>query len=308
MSASLSFSALGTTATVVVTDPERLDAAVDILTVELWSLDLACSRFRDDSELARVNARAGDTVEVSALFAAALRVALDAARDTDGIVDPTLGAQLNNAGYNCTFELVRERERWTIAPATPSSQLWREIELHEHQLRIPAGCVLDLGATAKAFAADRAAERIAHETGTAAIVSLGGDIATAGEAPAGGWCVRIADDHAAPLDSPGPCVCIESGGLATSSTAVRRWHTDKGEAHHLLDPRTGLPADSPWRTVSVAAPSCVDANVASTAAIVLGDSAPRWLAERGLPARFVANDGGTVHVFGWPSDELAVAA
>lgn len=308
MSASLSFSALGTTATVVVTDPERLDAAVDILAVELWSLDLACSRFRDDSELARVNARAGDTVEVSALFAAALRVALDAARDTDGIVDPTLGAQMNNAGYNCTFELVRERERWTIAPATPSSQLWREIELHERRLRIPAGCVLDLGATAKAFAADRAAERVAHETGAAAIVSIGGDIATAGEAPAGGWCVRIADDHAAPLDSPGPCVCIESGGLATSSTAVRRWRTDSGEAHHLLDPRTGLPADSPWRTVSVAAPSCVDANVASTAAIVLGDNAPRWLAERGLAARLVANDGGAVHVFGWPTDELAVAA
>jgi thiamine biosynthesis lipoprotein len=138
-------------------------------------------------------------------------------------------------------------------------------------------------------------------------VSLGGDSAVAG-APDGGWCIRLSDDHSAPLDAPGPCVSIETGGLATSSTAVRRWRTDSGEAHHLLDPRTGLPADSPWRTVSVAAPSCVDANVASTAAIVLGESAPRWLAERGLPARLVATDGGAVHVFGWPSDELAVAA
>jgi thiamine biosynthesis lipoprotein len=116
------------------------------------------------------------------------------------------------------------------------------------------------------------------------------------------------DDHSAPLDRPGPCVCIENGGLATSSTAVRRWRTESGEAHHLLDPRTGLPARSPWRTVSVAAASCVAANVASTASIVLGDGAPRWLAERGLAARLVANDGGAVHVFGWPGDELAVAA
>jgi thiamine biosynthesis lipoprotein len=307
VSASRSFSALGTTAIVVVDDDRRLDAAVDLLAVELWSIDLACSRFRDDSELAHVNAHMGETVEISDLFAAALRTALDAAEQTDGLVDPTLGAHLRNAGYDRTFSLVRDRERWTIEPLERTQGQWREIELSEHSVRVPRGCELDLGATAKAFAADQAAERIARETGTAALVSLGGDIAAAGDAPDGGWCIRIADDHGAPLHTVGPCVCIEAGGLATSSTAVRRWHTDDGVAHHLLDPRTGLPARSPWRTVSVAAQSCVDANVASTAAIVLGDVAPQWLAERGLAARLVANDGATIHVSGWPV-ELAVAA
>lgn len=308
MSASLSFDALGTTVSVVVDDAEQLDAAVDILAVELWSIDLACSRFRDDSELARINARAGETVEVSDLFATSLRVALDAAEQTGGLVDPTLGAHLRNAGYDRTFALVRERKRWTIETLARKQEQWRAIELTDNHVRIPRGCELDLGATAKALAADRAAARIARGTGTAALVSFGGDIATAGTAPKGGWCIRIADDHTAPLDSPGPCVCIETGGLATSSTAVRRWRTDTGEAHHLLDPHTGLPARSPWRTVSVAARSCVDANVASTASIILGDRAPQWLAERGLAARLVSNDGSTVHVFGWPSDELAVAA
>ncbi|HEX5448554.1 MAG TPA: FAD:protein FMN transferase [Gaiellaceae bacterium] len=307
MTASLSFEALGTTASVVVTHDEQLDAAVDILAAELRAIDLACSRFRKDSELARVNAYAGELVPISDLFAAALRVALDAADTTNGLVDPTLGANLRNVGYDRTFSLIRERDNWAIVRSTPKHGRWREIELNEQTVRIPLGCELDLGATAKAFAADRAAERIARRTGSATLVSLGGDVATAG-APDGGWCIRLAEDHTAPLDSPGPCVCIENGGLATSSTAVRRWQTDSGEAHHLLDPRTGRPADSPWRTVSVAASSCVDANIASTAAIVLGDSAPRWLAERGLPARLVANDGGAVHVFGWPSDELAVAA
>lgn len=308
MSASLSFSALGTTASVVVEDATQLDNAVDLLAIELWSIDLACSRFRDDSELVRVNARAGETVEVSELFTVALRTALDAAEETNGLVDPTLGAHLRNVGYDRTFSLVRERERWTIAPLARTQGQWQQIEVGAGYVRIPRGCELDLGATAKALAADRAAERIARETGTAALVSLGGDIATAGDTPAGGWCIRIADDHGAPLDTPGPCVCIETGGLATSSTAVRRWRTDDGEAHHLLDPRTGLPASSPWRTVSVAAQTCVDANVASTAAMLLGDRAPQWLAERGLPARLVSNDGSAVHVFGWPSDELAVAA
>lgn len=307
MTASLSFSALGTTATVAVTDDTQLDSAVDILAAELWSIDLACSRFRNDSELTRVNEDAGTAVEVSDLFAAALRVALDAAETTNGLVDPTLGAHLRGVGYDRTFALVRDREHWTIVPRAPSHELWREIELDDRSVRLPTGCELDLGATAKAFAADRAAERIARITGSPTLVSLGGDIGTAG-APDGGWCIRLADDHAAALDAPGPCVCIESGGLATSSTTVRRWRTSSGDAHHLLDPRTGLPADSPWRTVSVAASSCVEANVASTAAIVLGDSAPRWLAERGLPARLVANDGGAVHVFGWPTDELATAA
>ncbi|HJX46462.1 MAG TPA: FAD:protein FMN transferase, partial [Gaiellaceae bacterium] len=133
------------------------------------------------------------------------------------------------------------------------------------------------------------------------LVSLGGDIAIAGSAPVGGWPVRIADDHAAPLDGPGPTVALESGGLATSSTTVRRWRSGSDALHHLVDPRTGRPAESPWRTVSVAAKSCVDANVASTASFLL-DDAPAWLEARGLPARLVSIGGGRAVVAGWPED------
>jgi thiamine biosynthesis lipoprotein len=114
--------------------------------------------------------------------------------------------------------------------------------------------------------------------------------------------VRIADDHKAPPDEPCPRIAIDSGALATSSTTVRRWGRT---AHHLIDPRTGLPAVSPWRTVSVAAASCVDANTASTAAIVLGDDAPEWLAARNLPARLVDQAGGVLAVAGWPAEAVA---
>jgi thiamine biosynthesis lipoprotein len=170
-------------------------------------------------------------------------------------------------------------------------------------VRGPAGVELDLGATAKALAADRAARAAAEAAGCGVLVSLGGDLAVAGDSPAGGWPVRLADDHAAPLAADGPTVAVSSGGLASSSTAVRRWRTRDGALHHVVDPRTGRPADTPWRTVSVAAASCIDANVASTAALVLGEEAPAWLAGRCLPARLVAASGGrAVAVAGWPQE------
>jgi thiamine biosynthesis lipoprotein len=161
---------------------------------------------------------------------------------------------------------------------------------------------LDLGATAKALAADQSAARAARSAGTGVLVSLGGDIAVAGVVPSGGWPVRIADDHAAGPDEPGPTVAIEHGGLATSGTTVRRWRAGERELHHIVDPRTGRPAETPWRTVTVAASSCVDANVAGTAAVVLGEDASRWLAARGLAARLVRESGEAVYAGGWPED------
>jgi thiamine biosynthesis lipoprotein len=134
------------------------------------------------------------------------------------------------------------------------------------------------------------------------LVSLGGDIAMAGAAPDGGWPVLVAEDHAAPLDGPGPVVRLNGGGLATSSTTVRRWRRGGAELHHIVDPATGLPAAGRWRTASVGAATCVDANAAATAAIVWGERAPAWLAERRLPARLVATDGAVVRVAGWPED------
>jgi thiamine biosynthesis lipoprotein len=119
--------------------------------------------------------------------------------------------------------------------------------------------------------------------------------------------VRIAEDHAAPLTDPGPTVAIRSGGLATSSTSVRRWKTEQGEAHHILDPWSGRPAATPWRTVTVAAATCVDANVAATTALVRGTAAVDGLGTAHLPSRLVRRDGSVMRVAGWP-DEGPLAA
>ena len=239
---------------VAVTEADVVSDARELLTAELDLVDRACSRFREDSELARANARPCVRLPVTPLFAFFLRVALDAAASTGGLVSPALGRPLRAAGYDRTFALVRARDGWTARTVPAAPDAWRGIELDDDrcELRVPRGVALDLGATAKALAADRAAARIAEETGAGVLVSLGGDLAVAGEVPSGGWPVRIADDHAAPLDRPGPTIGVSAGGLATSSLTVRSWRVDTGVAHHIIDPRTGRPAETPWKLASVA--------------------------------------------------------
>ncbi len=300
-----SFPALGTTALVAVAEPWALTSARRILEDELAAVDRACSRFRHDSELARVNAAGGAAVEVGPRLFEAVQVALDVAALTGGLVDPTVGATLRLAGYDSTFAELRLRDGRLVHATFPAVAGWRSVTVDRRRrtVRAPNGTELDLGATAKALAADRAAAAAAAATGAGVLVSLGGDVAVAGEAPNGGWPVRIADDHAAPLDGPGPVVAIAAGGLASSGTHVRRWTTAGGELHHIIDPRTARPAETPWRTVTVAASSCVRANAASTAAVVLGESAPGWLAASGLPARLAAEDGTVATVNDWPAED-----
>ena len=302
--ASAAFEAIGTTARVVVTDPVALPAARALLMHELDELDRAASRFRSDSELVLLNRAHGEARPVSPLLLEALSVAVRAAELTEGIVSPMVGRTLRLAGYDTTFALVAGRDGRRFAPKFTAVVDWRLLELDEERqtARIPPGVELDLGATAKALAADRAAATIARAAGCGALVSLGGDISVAGAAPPGGWAIRLSDHHASMPDGPGPAIAITSGGLATSSTTARRWRTASGELHHVVDPRTGRPARTPWRTVTVAAATCVDANTASTAALVLGGEAVEWLDARGLPARIVATDGATLRTGGWSSD------
>lgn len=177
---------------------------------------------------------------------------------------------------------------------------------------IPAGVKLDLGATAKASAADRAAALAASAVGGGALVSLGGDVATAGPAPQGGWLVVVTDDHREGVDTTNPvaqAIGIEGGAVATSSTTVRgRAGADGATIAHLVDPATWRPVVPVWRTVTVVAGDCVTANTASTAAVVLGERALEWLEETGLPCRLVSVDGRLVRLGGWPADDRLAPA
>lgn len=292
------FPAIGTTAVLLVTESAALAEAQRLLRADLNALDLACSRFRADSEVRRLSA--GRPTRVSPLLRDALSAALRTAEATGGLVDPTVGEAVARLGYDRDFAAVP-----TDGPAVPAGAPapgWWRVRLTGDRVVVPRGVSLDLGASAKAFAADRAAERIAAACGCGVLVSLGGDLAVAGPAPDGGWLVSIGDDHRRP-DPADPVVAISSGGLATSTVTCRAWRRGGRTVHHIVDPRTGHVPEPVWRTVSVAAGSCLSANAASTAAIVLGTGAPQWLAERRLPARLVGVDDRVAAVGGWPEPE-----
>ncbi len=294
--------AIGTTATVVVTVPERADEAMALLGADLAALDAACSRFRDDSELRRVERHAPGPVPVSPLLFEALETAIATAVRTAGIVDPTVGSALAGLGYDRDFAAIASGPDLTWPAPRPAPGWWRlELDPSVRTVSIPAGVHVDLGSSGKAFAADRSAVSIAHTLDCGVLVNLGGDVAVAGPPPPGGWGVGIAQVCTAPPSGIDEVVALHSGGLATSGTTARTWRRGGRTVHHIVDPWTGEVAPTTWSLVSAIAPTCVEANAWSTAAVVWGDDAPGNLACHGVPARLVAADGTVVRVGAWPA-------
>jgi FAD:protein FMN transferase len=290
--ATATFELWGGQASVLVADEDSLNAAQAIVAEVVAGFDLACSSHRADSELQAVNTAAGRPTAIGPVLLDALDAALNAAQSTDGDVDPTVGLALvahrllpsGDVDGPISFQRV---------PGYKTVRLDRE----NSTVTVLGGVRLDLGASAKALAADRAAAAVYAETGSGVLVNLLGDLAIAGPAPVGGWRIRVTNDHRSALDAPGQTVSLSEGGLATSSTTVRR---GANGAHHVIDPRTGNPASIYFNTVSVAANSCLEANIAATAAIVRGPRAVPWLHAQGLPARLVEANGNVTRIGGWP--------
>ena len=303
------FDAFGTVALVAVADARggALESAVASVRQVVSDFDQACSRFRSDSELSLLNRSSGESVPVGPVMLDAVSAALRAARLTEGDVDPTVGEALIALGYDRDFDSLPVPALSRPVASIPG---WRTVRVDSSggTVRTAPGVILDLGATAKALAADRAAARARDAAGCGVLVSFGGDLAMVGDAPGDGWRVRVTDDHRAGADAPGQWISLRSGGLATSSVMVRRWRVESGVEHHVVDPSTGRSVDAVWRTVSVAAASCLDANIATTAAIVRGAPAVEWLSGLGLPSRLVDVDGTVRHLCGWPAsgDDLPV--
>lgn len=291
------------TVRLVVDDARVLDAAAADLHTLLKRVDEAASRFRADSELSRANARAGRPTPVSLLLVELVDAALRMAHHTDGAVDPTLGRTLRRLGYDRDISAVAV-DGPLVAPHVAAAD-WRHVRLDREMglLTVPRGVALDLGSSAKAHTADMAAATLANRYGTAVLVELGGDVAVAGDRP-DGWVLQVAEREG----GDGQLVLVREGGLTTSTTTVRRWRRGGRPVHHIVDPRTGYPADGPWRTATVAASDALHANAASTAAIVLGNDAVDWLETRGYAARLVATDGSVQTTTGWPAPRVAMEA
>ena len=297
---------LGCRAEIWVTDMASLVGATEILEQEVARIDGAASRFRPDAEISRVERAQGHPVGVSPCLFEAVTVALRVAAATDGAVDPTVGNAMVRLGYDRDFAEVALGVAGSLPEKHPVPG-WQSIELdpENRTVRVPPGTVIDLGATAKALTADRIARRVSTTLGCGVLVSLGGDIAVGGSPPPGGFRVGVADVS----EGSEACetVAIRSGGLATSGLMSRRWRLGDHTVDHIVDPRTGLPPRPVWRTVTTTAATCVDANAASTAAIVKGGAAVRWLEFLQIPSRLVAVDGHISRVAGWPPVDPATS-
>ncbi|HEY2041256.1 MAG TPA: FAD:protein FMN transferase [Jatrophihabitans sp.] len=282
----------------VVSDPSALRPAAADLQALMNRVERAASRFQVSSELSRANANAGRPTVVSRTLVELVTTALGAASQSSGAVDPTLGADLDRIGYDRDISLIGDSES-AVRPASPFRPSWRDVGLDPTfgLLTVPRGCALDLGATAKAQTADWAAAQLARRYACPVLVEIGGDVAVAGDKT--DWQLTVAErngDH-------GQQITVRGGGVATSTTTVRRWRRGADLVSHLIDPATGSPAAGRWRTASVAADSCVHANTCSTAAIVLGDEAMSWLTEQRVAARLVDRAGQVVTLGGWPQDQ-----
>lgn len=239
--------------------------------------DARFSRFRPSSELSRVNALPLGLTLVSGEFASMLALSLDAARATDGLVTPAVGGAIVAAGYDRDFDRLPPDVGAVVSAAVPS---WQSISVHGGGLLRTDTVQLDLNGVVKGKTVDDALELAG--TGW---VSAGGDVAAIEPVVVG-------------LPGGGS-IALHGGGLATSSVAKRRWLADGVPQNHLIDPRTGRPTTSPWRDVSVAASSCLIADVAAKAALLLGPAGPAWLDERKLAGRFVSHTGAVTRNDSW---------
>jgi len=307
--ASTSWTDWSCTIRVTVNEPSSLEQAATLTASLMFDVAAAIDRFDPDSEVSRANQRAGRLTPVSRLCRQIVYRALQLAEETDGACDPTVGAHVVAAGYDRDIADVWDHPGTSTDPADLRRPSWRAVRLDSRfdLLTVPDGITLDLGAVGKAWTADEAARRIALVLGCSALVEIGGDLAVAGQREQ--WQVVVSER----AGEAGQQMTLEFGGLATSSTTVRSWGPHAERTHHIVDPRTGRPSDSPWRSVSVWAETAAQANAWSTASIVLGDGVVAMLDERRLPARLVDRDGHVSFAGGWPvpaidSDELEVAS
>ena len=286
---------------VVLLTTERAPAGALARVRELFATrEAALSRFLPTSELSRLNRSAGRAMEVSPLMFETVDAAIRAAAATGGAFDPTLGRQMAAMGYDRPFGLPRRVTVLGMPPAGPGGG-WSEIAIDpaRRTVTVPVGIALDFGGIAKGMAVDAAARLLDDAGVDAALVSAGGDMCVAG-AGAGDWQVGLPD-------TPTPSqITLSGGALATSSSSRRTWIQDGIRHHHLLDPRTGAPVDSGLRSVSVAARTCEQAEVAAKAAFVLGaERGAEFLGALGLAGLMTPTAGPSIRVGAWPREVAA---
>lgn len=278
-------------------DAEGAESALWAEVTFLKAAESLLSRFQPSSEISRLNRGSSGPLHVSSLTFAAIRAALDAASASGGLFDPTVYRAMLAAGYDRSFAELGNGARSPQAAAPPwQAGRWRDVRLDAaaQTVHLPAGVGLDLGGIAKGWLADQVAERL-YAFGPA-LVDLGGDIAVRGTPPdADAWAIDVDGARDAVL---GTVRATDRQGIATSGVTRRRWETAAGQRHHLIDPRTGVPALTDLLSVTAVAPTAAEAEVVAKGVLLLGSELGR--AALALAPEFAGlllrRDGGVIAV------------
>jgi thiamine biosynthesis lipoprotein len=297
----IKFEMWGLSGTLATENERQMDDATRRLWHWLDAFDAACNRFRDDSELSRLNESHGATTSISPTLELALEAALRSAAFTNDLVDPTVLPALLALGYDRDFDELANNDAVPEALAVPAmGPSAIHLNANEHTVTLDPPCRLDLGASAKSLVADLIADDVADSGGV--VVELGGDVAVRGEGPDGPWVIAVSDSLK--IDGHEPRVAFGHGGIATSSTTARTWRAGERTVNHIIDPRTGRCARGLYTTATVSASDCVLANAFATAALLWDEDASYHIAQAGWSARLVRRGGSIEFVGGWPDDEL----
>jgi len=288
---------MGTTISMLLPESQA-ETGAQIVRALFSEWEQALSRFIPESELSQLNQQAGTPVAVSDLLYDVLATALTAARATEGVFDPAMLDQLVQSGYDRTFDDLPAVRFDPIIPGEPGGR-WRGIKVDpiRRHVTLPAGIKLDFGGIAKGMAVDAALERLRQSGAGKAMVNAGGDLAVLGLPPAADqWPVAVSGRDRF------WSIPLISGAVATSGIAHRHWWQGNTLRHHILDPRTGLPAQSDLWSVTVVADRCEQAEVAAKVAFILGSiSGANFLREHRIAGLLVRADGTWETVEPWPA-------
>lgn len=293
--------ALGTKCDLIALDGRPSDESVDIFEGLLVEFDQVASRFRSDSELVtQFDGNARKTVSVSPLLFEALVAAMRGANASNGFVDPTLGRSLVSLGYDRDFELIAKYGLGNrdLRFSLPVGYKGVSLDQSTCTVSVAEGVRFDLGATGKAFLADKIRSEIETTLDEPVLVNLGGDISASVVNHGRSWLVNITDDGSLEPESAGLLIGLRGGGLATSSTLTRSWKVGSKNFHHILDPNSGTSANSEFYAVTVISGTALDANIASTGTIAMGETGRQWLHNLKLPALARGKDGNE-YFGGW---------
>jgi len=293
----MNFSIWGLSGSLHTERDSQLPFAQDRLAFWRDAIDRSCNRFDPESEISRLNRSAG-VVTLSDALARALSAAQRASELSEGLCDPTILDSLEALGYDRDYDAlgVLEDSPVSLSPAPGFAALGFDPEART--VDKTEDWRIDLGASAKALLADLVAEDVAPTGGV--VVEIGGDVCAKGRGADGPWVVGVASTLRITGDEPR--IALENGAVATSSNDVRTWRRGDTVVGHIIDPRTGRSAVSPYAAATVIDADCVGANAFATAAILWGEDAGWHIAQAGRSARLVRHDGSVELIGAWPRE------